>query len=121
MTNHDHSFLVEKIRTQYIEKQPGQLNALKALDTKVKKPAYVFAYLYGSLSAIIMGSGMSLVMTDIGTTLGMENTMIPGIAIGVVGLAMALTTYPIYKAILAKRKKQYADRIIELSEELLKG
>ena len=96
----DQEFIVQKIRTQYTEKQHTELDALKALDAKVKKPANVFAYTYGSVSAIIMGSGMSLVMTDIGAMIGLTATMVPGIVIGIAGLAMALTTYPIYKKIL---------------------
>ena len=39
--------------------------------------------------------------------------------IGVVGMGMALTTYPIYKKILNTRKKKYAQKIMELSEKLL--
>ena len=115
----DQEFIVQKIRTQYTEKQHTELDVLKALDAKVKKPANVFAYTYGSASAIIMGSGMSLVMTDIGATVGLASAMVPGIAIGAVGLGMALTTYPIYKRLLNSRKKKYAPEIMALSEKLL--
>jgi hypothetical protein len=121
MTNNDQEFLVQKIRTQYTEKQHTELDELKALDAKVKKPANVFAYTYGSISAIVMGSGMSLVMTDIGTMIGLTATMVPGIAIGIVGLGMALSTYPIYKRMLNSRKKKYAPKIMELSEKIMKG
>ena len=121
MNKNDQEFLVQKIRTQYTEKQHTQLDALKALDAKVKKPANIFAYIFGVLSAIIMGCGMSLVMTDIGAMLGMSNTMTLGIIIGVVGLLLAVINYPIYKRILASRKKKYADKIIALSDELMKG
>ncbi len=113
--------MVQKIRTQYTEKQHTELDALKELDAKVKKPANAFAYIYGSVSAIIMGAGMSLVMTEIGEILGLTNTMVPGIAIGVVGLVMALSTYPIYKRILDSRKKKYAPEILKLSEKIMKG
>jgi len=119
MNKNDKEFLVQKIRTQYTEKENTQLDELKALDNTVKRPANVFAYVFGSISAIIMGSGMSLVMTDIGTTLGMENTMIPGIIIGVVGMVMAIATYPIYKKMLASRRKKYANQIIALSDEIM--
>ncbi len=119
MRNHDQEFLVQKIRTQYTEVKHTELDALKALDAKVKKPANFFAYTYGSASAIIMGAGMSLVMTDLGSILGLENSMAPGIVIGVVGMALALTTYPIYKKILAGRKKKYAAQILTLSEKLM--
>jgi hypothetical protein len=62
---------------------------------------------------------MSLVMTDIGQQLGISNTMPLGIIIGVVGMLMAIATYPIYKNILASRKEKYADRILELSEKIM--
>ena len=119
MSNNDQEFLVQKIRTQYTEKQHTELDALKALDAKVKKPANVFAYVYGSLSAIIMGAGMSLVMTDIGAMIGLASAMAPGIVVGVVGLGMALSTYPIHKKILNSRKKKYAPEILALSEKIM--
>ena len=121
MHNNDQEFLVQKIRTQYTEKQHTELDALKALDAKVKRPANVFAYTYGSLSAIIMGTGMSLVMTDLGAIIGLSSAMIPGIVIGVVGMGMALSTYPIYKKMLNNRKKKYAPEILKLSEKIMKG
>ena len=117
----DQEFIVEKIRSQYTEAKHTELDALKALDAKVKKPANVFGYVYGSVSAIVMGAGMSLVMTDIGTMLGMTETLIPGIAVGIVGLAMSCTTYPIYSKILNSRKKKYAGKIMELSDRITKG
>ena len=121
MNKNDQEFLVQKIRTQYTEKEHTQLDELKELDAKVKRPANVFAYIFGAVSAIVMGSGMSLVMTDIGTQLGMAETMVPGIVIGVIGMAMAILNYPIHKGILSYRKKKYADKIIALSDKLMKG
>ena len=117
----DKEFAVEKIRSQYTEQEHTELDALKALDARAKKPAYVFGYTYGSISAIVMGAGMSLVMTDIGTKIGLTATLVPGIAVGVVGMGMTLTTYPIYKKILNSRKKKYASQIMELSERVMKG
>ena len=119
MNKNDQEFLVQKIRSQYTEKEHTGLDELKELDTKVKRPANVFAYTFGSISAIIMGAGMSLVMTDIGAYLGIADGMLPGIGIGLVGMALALTTYPIYKAMLTARKKKYAPQILELSEKLI--
>ena len=119
--NNDQEFLVQKIRTQYTEKQHTELDALKALDAKVKRPANIFAYIYGSFSAIIMGAGMSMVMTEIGAILGIVNAMVPGIVVGIVGLAMAVSTYPIYKRVLCARKKKYGPEILKLSEKIMKG
>ena len=117
----DTEFAVEKIRSQYTETKHTGLDALKALDAKVRKPAHVFGYTYGNIGAIVMGTGMSLVMTDIGSVLGMTNTLVPGIAIGIAGMGMVLSTYPIYKKVLTSRKKKYAPKIIELSDHVMKG
>ena len=117
----DTEFMVEKIRSQYMQEQHTGLDALKALDAKVKRPARVFGYGYGTVGAIIMGAGMRLVMTDIGAVLGLEESLVPGIAVGVAGMVMALTTWPIYKKLLASRKKQYASQIMALSERIVKG
>lgn len=67
-----------------------------------------------------MGGGMSLVMTDIGNTIGLTDAFVPGIAIGVAGLIMCLINYPIYKTILNKRKQKYANDIIALSDKIAK-
>ncbi|MBE6696552.1 MAG: hypothetical protein E7587_08900 [Ruminococcaceae bacterium] len=120
MNKNDHDFLIQKIRTQYTEKEHTELDELKALDRKVKRPAEVFAYVFGSVSAIIMGSGMSLVMTDIAETLGIQNPMLYGIVVGVIGLFMAIINYPVYKGFLNSRRKKYADKIISLSDKIMK-
>ena len=119
MNQKEKEFMVQKIRTQYTERENTQLDALKALDKKVKKPANVFTVVFGISSAVVMGSGMSLVMTDIGSIIGIESPMFPGIIIGVVGLVMALLTYPMYKKILNSRKKKYANEIIKLSDNIM--
>ena len=119
MNKNDQQFMVQKIRTQYMEKTPSELDALRELDAKVKRPANVFAYTFGSISAVIMGAGMSLVMTDIGAVIGIASALVPGIAIGVAGLGMALLTYPIYKGILNSRKKKYGAEILSLSDKIM--
>ena len=119
MNKNDRQFMAQKIRTQYMEKTPSELDALRELDAKVKRPANVFAYTFGSISAIIMGAGMSLVMTDIGAVIGIASALVPGIVIGVAGLGMALLTYPIYKGILNSRKKKYGAEILKLSEKIM--
>ena len=115
MNKNDQDFLVQKIRSQYTEKENTEL------DAKVKRPANVFAYVFGSISTIIMGAGMSLVMTDIGATVGISDPMLPGIIIGIAGMFMAIINYPIYKGILGARRKKFADKIIAISDKIMKG
>ena len=119
--NNEQEYLVQKIRTQYMEKQHTELDELRELDRKVKAPVNAFAYSFGAVSALIMGCGMSLIMTDIGQTIGMASPMTPGIVIGLVGMVMATVNYPIYNGILTRRRKKYAQQIIALSDRLTKG
>ena len=109
-----------RIREHYTEKQITDLDTLRELDAKVKRPASVFAYVFGSISAIIMGAGMSLIMTDVAEKIGLGiDPMIPGIVIGIVGMIMALLNYPMYKGILGSRKKKYGAKILELSNKIM--
>ena len=119
MKKNDQQFMAQKIRTQYMEKTPSELDALRELDAKVKRPANVFAYVFGSISAVVMGAGMSLVMTDIGAAIGITNALIPGIVVGCIGMLLALINYPIYKGILNSRKKKYGAEILRLSDKIM--
>ena len=119
MNKNDQQFMAQKIRAQYMEKTPSELDELRELDAKVKRPANIFGYAFGSISAIVMGAGMSLVMTDIGATIGITSALVPGIAIGIVGMFMALVNYPMYKGILGNRKKKYGAEILKLSDKIM--
>ena len=119
MNKNDQNFAAQRIRDQYMEKTPSKVDELRKLDAQVKKPANVFGYVFGSVGAVVMGSGMSLVMTDIGATVGISHPIVSGIIIGVAGLAMAIINYPIYKGILTARKQKYADEIIRLSDKII--
>lgn len=103
----------EQIRNRYVEKEQTKLDELKALDLKVRRPPQIFAYVFGSLSALVLGTGMCLAMKVIG------NSMALGVVVGVVGIGLCTFTYPLYKKILSSRKKKYAKQIFDLSNEIL--
>lgn len=121
MKHKDQEYLAEQIRSQYTEPQHTELDALKALDRKVKRPAHLFAGTFGTLSALVLGAGMSLIMTDIGQTVGLADPMRPGLIVGILGLVMAVLTYPMYKTLLNARRRQYADQIIAMSDPFVQS
>lgn len=108
---------IEKIRAGYVEKEVTKYDQLKDLDKKVKRPAKEFAYVFGSISALVLGTGMSLAMKVIGTTL--TYAMPLGIGVGLVGILLTSINYPMYKKILKSRKNKYSEQILELSDSLL--
>lgn len=104
--------IVKKIRSEYTDEY-SKLDELKDLDREVKRPAQALAYTVGAIGSLILGSGMCLAMGVIG------KRKIPGIVIGCAGIATLAGNYHLYKTVLNSRKKAYADRIKELSDEIL--
>ena len=119
MNNKDNEYIVRAIRSKYTERSYTELDELIALDKKAKRPADIFAYILGSIGALVMGAGMSLVMTDIGAVAGIDAPLVPGIVIGIIGMAVAIVNYPIYRSVLSSRRKKFAGRVREISDKLL--
>lgn len=111
--------IVEGIRNNYLEKTARErsLEELRALDAKVRRPADIFAYTFGTAGSLVFGVGLCLAMKVIGASLSFAMPL--GVVVGVVGIAMVSVNYLIHKAILNSRKKKYAKRVITLSDELL--
>lgn len=108
---------IEKIRESYLEKELTKLEELKKLDKRAKYPAKIFAYVYGSLSSLVLGVGMCLAMNVLGA--GLSFAMPLGICVGILGIILVSTTYSIYQKVLKNRKEKYSSRIIKLSDSLL--
>lgn len=106
----------EQLANEYAPKDTSKVLALKKLDAKAKRPANIFAYSFGTLSALVMGVGMCLCMGQIGP--GGAAAMAIGVVIGVVGMLGVGVNYPIYRRLLEKGKQKYAFEIVELAKEI---
>ncbi len=115
MKNSNNTKTIENICNKYVETPMTKTEQLKALDKKVHRPVQIGAYIFGSVSALVFGTGMCLAMKVIGENLH----PIIGIAVGIAGMALCGVTYPLYKTILKRRKNKYSDKIISLSNDAL--
>ena len=107
--------IAESIAKDYAPKESSNIIALNKLDRKAKLPATIFTYSLGIVSALVLGTGMSLAMQVIGSgTAGMAL----GIVIGIIGLAGCSVNYPLYKKLLEKGKAKYAYEIVELARQI---
>ena len=111
---------VEAIRSKYLPKEADKMEQLRQLHRIPTKKATVTALSLGVIGTLILGTGMSLIMTDIGVFLGLTDSMVPGILIGMVGLLTMSLAYPLYRRVLKKQRKKIAPEILRLSDELLK-
>ena len=108
--------IAEKIAGEYAQKEDRKIVALKKLDSKAKRGANIFAFTFGIMSSLVMGTGMSFAMGVIGSNT--ITSMIIGILIGLVGIFGVSINYPIYKILLKKGKNKYGSDIIRLAKEI---
>ncbi|MBR3894868.1 MAG: hypothetical protein IKJ35_06950 [Clostridia bacterium] len=115
---------LKKIRAKYTEptEEEDKMARLRKLDASVTNTAQAVALGFGIIGALILGFGMSLIMTELAELLGLSagTAMVIGISIGVVGGILASLAYPVYAAIVKAKRKQLAPEIIRLTDELLK-
>ena len=114
------------IRKKYTPTEPedvDNITLLRNIDSEVTRKATVRALTTGVIGALLMGTGMSLLMTDLSSTMGLDSwiTLLIGIVIGMVGLIIMCVTYPLYNHILERERARVADEVIRLSDELLGG
>lgn len=111
---------IKNIRKKYMPPQEDKMERLRKLHGSATQKAQVWALVLGVLGALIMGFGMSLVMTDLGAVMGLTDAVIPGVAIGIMGMIPVVLAYPTYNHILKKERQRIAPEILRLTDELLK-
>ena len=115
---------LKRIREKYTAptKTEDKMARLRRLDSSVTNTAQAVALVLGIIGALILGFGMSLIMTDLAEFLGLEETvvMVVGVSVGIVGGILASLAYPIYNAIVKAKRKKIAPENIRLTDELMK-
>lgn len=106
----------EQIANEYAPKDTSKVVALRKLDAKAKRPAHVFAFTFGTVAALVFGTGLCLSMGEIGG--GTTGSFVLGIIIGILGMVGMGVNYPIYQKLLENGKKKYAFEIMELAKEI---
>ena len=113
---------IKRIRKKYTAPaaEEDKMAQLRRLDASVYSKATTVALVVGIIGALIMGFGMSLVMTDIGAALGTFLAMVIGIGVGVIGIIFVCLAYPLYNRTLKKEREKIAPEILRLTDELMK-
>ena len=113
---------IKRIRKKYAApvEEEDKMAQLRRLDASVYSKATTAALVIGVIGALVMGLGMSIVMTDIGAALGTILAMTVGVGIGVIGIVLICLAYPMYTRTLKKEREKIAPEIIRLTDELMK-
>lgn len=109
---------VENIRKKYLPKEEDKMEQLRKLHAIPTQKAQTASIALGVVGALIMGTGMSLAMTELGAALG-SLAMLIGIVVGIVGMVLVALAYPVYNSVLRRERHRIAPEILRLTEELL--
>lgn len=109
---------IRAIRQKYLPKEENKMEQLRKLHTSASQKAQAASIAIGVIGALILGTGMSLCMTELGAALS-HLAMVLGIVIGLTGMVLVALAYPVYNRVLKKERQRIAPEILRLSEELL--
>lgn len=105
---------VKRIREKYVPKEESKMEKLRRLDESATKPGMAAALAVGIIGTLLLGIGMCCTMV------WAETLFLPGILIGVAGIAGIAAAYPLYCRITRKRREKLAPEIMRLTDELMK-
>ena len=109
---------VESIRKKYLPKEEDKMELLRKLHRSANERAQGWSIALGVIGALILGAGMSIVLTEIGAVLG-NLSLIIGILVGIAGIILVALAYPVYNRILIKEREWIAPEILRLTDELM--
>ena len=110
---------IEAIRNKYLPKEDDKMEQLRMLHARPTKRAQAAAISVGVIGSLVLGTGMSLALTDFGAILG-DFALVMGILTGIIGMVLVALAYPIYNRVLKKQRKRIAPQILKLTDELMK-
>lgn len=103
---------IEQIRKRYLPQEEDKMEQLRKLDQSATKKGTIYSIVVGVIGTLVMGVGLTCTL-EWGETL-----LIPGIFIGLLGMALIGIAYPLYARVTKKEREKIAPQILALTEEL---
>ena len=105
---------LKRIREKYLPKEENKMEQLRSLDSKATGKATMIAIIIGVIGALLLGVGMCCTMVWQG------RWFVPGILVGIIGIGIVASAYPVYNKTLKTEREKIAPEVLRLTEELLK-
>lgn len=90
------------------------MTQVRKLDAGVTRKGTLKSISLGVVGCLLLGLGLSC------TTTFADVWFVPGIIVGMIGIAAMAAAYPVYNHVVRKERARIAQQIIELTDELLK-
>ena len=104
----------KKYAEQPEDQQEDQLELLRKLDKSSTRKSTIVSIAMGAAGCLIMGIGMCCTMVWAAAM------FLPGIIIGVIGIAMMAAAYPVYVRITKRERARIAPQVLDIIEKLSK-
>ena len=105
---------IKNIRKKYMAPEEDKMEQLRRLDASVSQKGTAAALIVGIIGTLLLGIGMCCCMV------WQRELFIPGVIIGVIGIAVLAAAYPLYNHVIQKERERIAPEIIRLTDELMK-
>lgn len=103
---------IKKIRSRYEAPKEDKMAYLRRLDEGATRKGTLISIVLGVIGTLIFGVGMCCVLV--------WQVFVPGIVIGMIGIAALSVAYPVYVRMTKKEREKIAPEILRLTDELLK-
>lgn len=103
---------IENIRKKYLPQEETTMEKLRRLDKSAAQPGTIISIIVGITGTLTMGLGMSMSLE--------WGQFFWGIILGILGIAILASAYPVFNKITQKRREKIAPEILRLSEEISK-
>ena len=110
---------LKRIRSKYEKKEESKLQRLRRLDNAVTQKAQAVSLAFGIVGALILGLGMSLILSELGVALGILALPL-GVFFGALGGVLVGLAYPMYNRVTRREREKIAPEVIRLTDELMK-
>ena len=102
---------IRNIRKKYLPREEDKMEQLRRLDRDTTRKGTVLSVLVGVIGCLLVGVGMCCTMVWM-------KFFIPGVVIGLIGIAAVAAAYPLYTRVTKKERERLAPQILKLTEEL---
>lgn len=105
---------IESIRMKYLSPEENKIEQLHRLDRQAERPGTIISLIVGIISSLLLGIGMVLTMVY-------TRYFVPGVIVGLIGIAGVALAYPLYVHITKRERRRIAPEILRLTDELMNG
>lgn len=106
---------IRRIRQKYLPQAEDKMEQLRRLDKSVERPGRIVSIALGVVGTLLLGLGMCCTLE------WADRLFVPGVALGLAGIAILAGAYPVYTRLTRRSREKLAPQILKLSKELLDG